>query len=270
MVQPTLIEGRWLLPDDENAIVLTQTIMADEPDISVGDTITLEINDKNGQWVVVGVAQVFDGPNGAPAYVNLPYFARLTGDVGRVSSMQVTIEPESILESGSTLEILQETLDQAGIHVASTFTIAQIRTRTNALFDIIVYLLLAMGVLIAAVGALGLMGTMSTNVLERTREIGVMRAIGASDWAILRIVIVEGVIIGMISWVAGAALAYPLGWALTSAVGAALFGMTPPFSFSASGVFMWLGIVIVLAGVASFLPAWNASRLTVREVLAYE
>ena len=62
MVQPTLIEGRWLLPGDENAIVLTQSIMANEPDIAVGDTVTLEIDDKNRQWVVVGVAQVFGGP----------------------------------------------------------------------------------------------------------------------------------------------------------------------------------------------------------------
>ena len=127
-----------------------------------------------------------------------------------------------------------------------------------------------MGVLIASVGALGLMGTMSTNVLERTREIGVMRAIGASDLAILRIVIVEGVLIGLISWVAGALLAYPVGLALTKTVGAVLFDIAPAFSFSASGVFTWLGIVIALAGFASFLPAWNASRLTVREVLAYE
>ena len=97
------------------------------------------------------------------------------------------------------------------MRVASTFTIAQIRSFTGAFFDIIVYLLLAMGVLIASVGALGLMGTMSTNVLERTREIGVMRAIGASDWAIQRIVIVEGMIIGLISWGMGALLAYPVG-----------------------------------------------------------
>ena len=82
MVQPTLVEGRWLLPDDENAIVLTQSIMADEPDIALGDTVTLEIDDKNRAFVVVGVAQVFGGPSEAPAYVNLPYFSRLTADVG--------------------------------------------------------------------------------------------------------------------------------------------------------------------------------------------
>ncbi len=270
MVQPTLVEGRWLLPDDENAIVLTQSIVANEPDIALGDTVTLEIDDKNREFVVVGVAQVFGGPSEAPAYVNLPYFSKLTGDVGRAGSVQVTIEPEGILESGSTLEALQTALEEGGIRVASVFTIAQIRAFTGAFFDIIVYLLLAMGVLIASVGALGLMGTMSTNVLERTREIGVMRAIGASDWAIQRIVIVEGLIIGLISWGIGALLAYPVGLALTSAVGTALFQITPTFVFSASGLFTWLGIVIALAAVASFLPAWNASRLTVREVLAYE
>ena len=114
------------------------------------------------------------------------------------------------------------------------------------------------------------MGTMSTNVLERTREIGVMRAIGASDGAVLRIVVVEGVIIGMISWFIGAALAFPIGAGLSTAVGRVLFSTPLPYVFSVSGVVTWFVIVAVLAGVASFLPAWNASRLTVREVLAYE
>ena len=90
MVQPTLVERRWLLPGDENAIVLTQSIMANEPDIVVGDTITLEIDDKDRQWVVVGAAhKFFGGPSDAPAYVNLPYFSRLTGDVGRAGSVQL-------------------------------------------------------------------------------------------------------------------------------------------------------------------------------------
>jgi putative ABC transport system permease protein len=127
-----------------------------------------------------------------------------------------------------------------------------------------------MGVLIASVGALGLAGAMSTNVLERTREIGVMRAIGASDGAILQIVIVEGVIIGLISWFFGASLAFPAGALLANTVGVVLFQTALPYVFSAGGLLLWLGIVVVLAVVASFLPAWRASRLTVREVLAYQ
>jgi putative ABC transport system permease protein len=131
-------------------------------------------------------------------------------------------------------------------------------------------LLLTMGVLIAAVGALGLAGTMSTNVLERTREIGVMRAIGASNGSVLQIVLVEGILIGLISWVLGALLAFPAGLALASTVGVVLFQSALPYVFSAGGVTTWLVIVVLLAALASFLPAWRASRLTVREVLAYE
>ncbi|NIV28059.1 MAG: FtsX-like permease family protein, partial [Anaerolineae bacterium] len=72
--------------------------------------------------------------------------------------------------------------------------------QNTATTNILVAFLLVMAVLIAMVGGLGLMGTMSMNVLERTREIGVMRAIGASDRAILQLVIVEGMLIGVISW----------------------------------------------------------------------
>ena len=165
---------------------------------------------------------------------------------------------------------MQAALDANGVAVDSVFTIERLRRITGGFFDAVVYLLLAMGFLIAAVGALGLMGTMSTNVLERTREIGVMRAIGASDGAVQRIVVVEGILIGLLSWLVGGALAYPVGALLSGAVGRVLFQASLPYTFSASGVFTWLAIVIVLAGVASFLPAWNASRLTVREVLAYE
>ena len=72
--------------------------------------------------------------------------------------------------------------------------------------------------------------------------------------------IVEGVIIGLISWFIGAVLAFPVGAALTNAVGVVLFQSAPPYVFSASGSGTWLVIVVVLAMVASFLPAWNASR----------
>ncbi len=127
-----------------------------------------------------------------------------------------------------------------------------------------------MAILIAVVGGLGLMGTMSINVIERTREIGVMRAVGASDGSVLKVFIVEGVFIGVLSWLVGAIVALPVGKLLSDAVGAAFLEAPLNYTFSTKGTLLWLAIVVILAVLASILPAWNASRLSVREVLAYE
>lgn len=97
-----------------------------------------------------------------------------------------------------------------------------------------------------------------------------MRAIGASDGAVLRIVLLEGVIIGLISWIIGGIVAIPASRVLANAVGQALLQAAPSYTFSTGGAMLWLGIVLLLALFASFLPARSASRLTVREVLSYE
>ncbi len=127
-----------------------------------------------------------------------------------------------------------------------------------------------MAVLLAVVGGLGLMGTMSINVLERTREIGVMRAIGASDGSVRRIVIVEGVLIGVLSWAMGTAVAFPLSMLLSEAVGQSLLESPLSYTFSPPGALIWLVLVIVIATLASLLPAYRAARMSVRETLSYE
>lgn len=152
----------------------------------------------------------------------------------------------------------------------SSETLDDVRQIISNQFGVIVSFLMIMAVLLAVVGGLGLMGTMSINVLERTREIGVLRAIGASTGAILRIVIAEGVLIGVLSWLIGALLALPLSWLMSNAVGVAFLQMPLDFVFSLRGLAIWLALVVALAALASFLPAWNAARVTGRDVLAYE
>ena len=76
--------------------------------------------------------------------------------------------------------------------------------------DTLTFFLLIMSGLTAAVGSIGLMGTMSMNVMERTREIGVMRAIGATDRQVMNQVLLEGMLIGLISWVLAFGLAFPI------------------------------------------------------------
>jgi putative ABC transport system permease protein len=165
---------------------------------------------------------------------------------------------------------LEDHYRSTGYRVQQMQTIAQVRSMITTIFNVIILFLLFMALLLGIVGGLGLMGTMSINVLERTREIGVMRAIGASDNSVLRIILLEGVIIGLLSWVIGALLSYPASKFLTEAVGNALLQAPPSYVFSTTGAIIWMGIVLVLAGIASFLPAWNASRMTVQEVLSYE
>jgi putative ABC transport system permease protein len=123
---------------------------------------------------------------------------------------------------------------------------------------------------LAIVGGLGLSGTMSINVLERVREIGVMRAVGASDWIVLQVILVEGLVIGLISWFTGSLLAFPLSRILSDQLGLLLLENPLRFSFSIFGLLLWLVVAMVLSFLASYLPARNASRLTVREVLTYE
>ena len=117
---------------------------------------------------------------------------------------------------------------------------------------------------------MGLAGTMGMNVLERTREIGIMRAIGATDRAVMRMVIVEGLLIGLISWVLGAILSFPITYMLSAIVSLAIFSTPIQVIFTPTGFLIWLAMVVVLSALASVLPARNAARLTIREVLAYE
>ncbi|MCL4528218.1 MAG: FtsX-like permease family protein, partial [Chloroflexi bacterium] len=124
--------------------------------------------------------------------------------------------------------------------------------------------------LTASVGSMGLAGTMGMNVLERTREIGIMRAIGASDSIIMRTVIAEGVVIGTISFGLAILLSVPFTYLLSYIVSLAVFETPINTVFTLSGYLIWFGLVLVMSAIASILPARNAARLTIREVLAYE
>jgi len=78
------------------------------------------------------------------------------------------------------------------------------------------------------------------------------------------------VLIGCLSWLVGVLIALPVSVLLSNVVGELILQDALTYTFSVSGALLWLGIVVLLAALASFLPARSASRLTVREVLAYE
>jgi putative ABC transport system permease protein len=203
-------------------------------------------------------------------FANYAYLARLTGRVGETDTLLAITDTHDVNSVSATSRLLEEHLKGVGMRVDTVSTMQTERAEAEVIFDVIVSLLLVMAFLLALVGGLGLMGAMSINVLERTREIGVLRAIGATNRAVTQVFILEAVGIGVLSWVMGAALAIPMTLGLNAAVGNAVMGQPLTYAYSMQGMWLWLAVVVVLSVLASFIPARNASRLTVREVLAYE
>jgi putative ABC transport system permease protein len=268
LMDPQPENGRWLLTDDADSIVVNTDFIKEEPDVQVGSEIMLVVNGREFPWTVVGIVPGEAG--GSKVYVNYDFYKRAANLVGQLTTLKVVAEQHDGAAQMATAVALNDHLEASGISVNVTGTTQAIRESNEFRFTIIIGFLVLMAILLAVVGGLGLTTTMSINILERIREIGVLRAIGASDGAVQQIVLAEGIVIGLLSWTAGSLLAVPTSHLMSREVGIALLGFPLRYSFASGGTFMWLVIIIFLATVASLGPARSASRLTIREVLAYE
>jgi putative ABC transport system permease protein len=97
-----------------------------------------------------------------------------------------------------------------------------------------------------------------------------MRSIGASNGMIGRIVVIEGLFIGIISWMLALPLSIPMSLVFNSMLGGMMIDQPLVFVFAPFSIFAWLAIVICVSIIASLLPAYRAVKMSIRETLAYE
>jgi putative ABC transport system permease protein len=265
---PQLRDGQWLPPEGHNTIVVNSDLLDDEPDIRVGDEIVLDINGRERPWRVVGVVPTES--RGATIYMSLDDYAYMTRTAGQATELEVVTERHDAASQKTMEELLFQQLEGAGLEVSGTETSQVMREENRFLFTIVVGFLGLMALLLAAVGGLGLTTSMGINVLERVREIGVLRAIGASNVSVRKVVLVEGVAIGLLSWAMGTLLSFPISRFMSEALGLALIQIPLSYQYSALAAFAWFFVLQIVAVLASLGPARNAVRLTIREVLAYE
>ncbi|AJQ29977.1 FtsX-like permease family protein [Pelosinus fermentans] len=268
MIQPQLIEGRWLLPNDESALVVNTEVLKDSPQLKVGEPVVVMVGERKLRFTVVGIVQgILAGPI---VYASYDWFTGAVQETGRARSVQIMANSSDAKEQSILGRALEEHLKKNSLRIQNVSITWEQKKRIRSQFDIITTFLLIMAVLLAVVGALGLTGTMGINVLERTREIGVMRSIGASSVDIGKVFVVEALCIGLLSWTAGMVLAVPVAGLLSHQVGILFLKNPLAFSFSFLGVAIWLGLSTMLSVLASLLPARNAAQLSVRDVLSYE
>jgi putative ABC transport system permease protein len=271
LLDPDLIAGRWLLPGEKKAMVLSDTIYNHYPGLQPGDTLNVEfLGDREEVWEVVGIYRFVRMLGDPIAYANLDYVSGMVNSQNQAASFRVIVDYSDGATLQTIIQRINHHLEDNGYDVQSILDGNALRENAGTGVNIMVIFLLIMALLTAFVGSIGLMGTMSINVLERTREIGVMRTIGATDFIVMQSVIIEGVVIGLITWFFAIGLSYPISQALLDIIGRAMADSSFALIFTPYGIVLWFGIVIALSVIASVMPARNAARLTINEVLAYE
>jgi putative ABC transport system permease protein len=270
MLDPIMNLGRWLEAGDSWKVVVNEDLVQEE-NIGVGDELIVEIGGIDREFQVVGItSKTIRGPR---IYLNYPMFSKLTGRNDQVNEVRIRTDLNKIAtqyEQEALALLVEQRFSNAGLSEKAARTHYHIFGFFSEPFEIILMVLVIMAGLLAVVGGLSLAGTMGINVMERTREIGVLRSVGASNFSIRQVVVVEGLMIALLSWILVLFISGPSSASLAGAVVFTVLKTKLTFRYSFLGLMLWLLIVLLIGMVSSLAPAQNAVLLTVREVLDYE
>ncbi len=275
MLAFSIMRGRGLSAGDTNALVVNRRVAEDDSSIVVGREVTLIIAGRPTRWSVVGIAEA---GLSAAAYVPREALAGIVSNGGANAVVVAVVIPGEarhlrVPSPATQLDLIQRLrsdLTDAGFEVQSGQLMAQQRRIVEDHLLLVASFLGVMAQLMIVVGGLGLASTMSLGVLERTREIGVLRAIGARHSSILTMVQVEGLVIAILSWLIAIPLSLPMSIALGEAFGRVMLPVPVIFVPEPAAMLRWLAVVVGVSIVACAWPAYRAMRVTTAAALSYE
>lgn len=265
LLDTRLVEGRWFEAAETRVLVVSRSLVKAEPRFRVGATVPVAVGAETAPWRVVGIVEA-----GLAATAYAPRAALIAGPAGPAATLMVATDLKEFAAQIDLIQRIRSELGNHGIAVATSQRLAENRRVLEDHLVMVADFLAVMGWVMIAVGGMGLASTMSLAVLERTREIGVLKAIGAPHGAIARLVETEGVVVGVASWLLAIPLSIPMSVILAKAFGRVMLEVPIHYFPLAGGVLQWLGLVIVVSLVASAWPAYRAMRVPARVALAYE
>jgi putative ABC transport system permease protein len=275
LYKPLIVAGRWLQPGDEHKqVIVMNRETADDNHIQVGDMVTLDLGELgDDDWQVIGLYQeivVGYGFSTDAVYAPQQAVFKATKKYNKASLLFVRAHFHDKDHADAVADQLKDLYETRNMDIEYSQAIHEERQQADSQFDVTIYTLLALAVIVALVGGIGLMGSLSISVVERTREIGVMRAIGAASARLMSMFVIEGVLQGLLSWALAVPISFALAQPMANALGQTMFEANLDFAYNFEAVVIWLVMILMISVVASILPARNAIVISVRESLAYE
>jgi putative ABC transport system permease protein len=257
-----------LSADDPRGAVVNQAVVTRVGALAVGDSVRVRLHGRTVAFRVAGIAREL-----APMPVIYAPRAAVLEATGQApdSTRMVRIVTSSH-DDGAQRAVardLERECERRGLRVGNIQRMQDARQGILDHLVIILSVLTTAALVVVFVGTLGLTTTLLLSVVQRTREIGVMGAIGATPTTLARQVWFEGVLIGGLSWAVACVLTLPLSAALEAACGWIFFKAPLDVFVSPRAAGLWLLLVVVLASLSSFYPARHAARLSVREALSH-
>ncbi|MBK8815357.1 MAG: ABC transporter permease [Methylococcaceae bacterium] len=274
MYRPLIEAGRWFQPNDENQrVVVLSAETAELNGIKAGDFVEIQLQSAKQIWLVVGLYRWLAGNNYAvePVYAPVETVEDSILNKNLASFALIDAPLTSLADEIAYVHKLKQVFQEKAIPLDVYTTIAKLEQRQFARnqFKPVIGTLSGLAALIAAVGGIGLSGTLAIGVLQRTREIGVLRAIGAPSRAVFQLFLMEGLFHSIVAWLISAPLAFFAAEPIAKELGKTMFGIRLDFMFDLNALGYWLAIVITLAWTASYGPARKATKITVREGLSH-
>lgn len=274
----TFEAGEFFTPGEPGVIISAE--MAERGGISAGDTLTLTSSAEGGETVEVPVTGVFQIPpmlrtEDIPTDVigmDWRALAELEGrsiegePLPQIYFLITSLEDPTADELDHVINQINEMLLNAGIP-AGFLNFVELTDEISTIFATFQAILSAVAGLIALVGALGLLTTLSMSVFERQKEIGVMRSIGAGSLTVATQFLTEGLVVGVIAWLVGLPLALLIEVLLLEITG---LGDTFPLTFPVTAAVVGLIGMLIITTIASLWPSLAAARKTVSDILRYQ
>ncbi|MCM2325306.1 MAG: ABC transporter permease [Candidatus Woesearchaeota archaeon] len=269
-----IAEGRMLGPADTNVIVVGGRIADGFFSRQVGLNQLITIEDR--LFRIVGILD--DTSSSIYMPIDSAYAILEDKDKDEFDTIIIQVKDEDAINS--TMASIEYKLAQKR-HVLGKkydFTLTSnkaVQAQRSEMMGSMTTFLTAIAAVALLVGAVGIANTMFTSVLEKTKEIGIMKAIGARNSDILKIFLIHAALIGLIGGILGLALGYILSGILPSLMSSSGGG---PFSRFGSGdaiislnsVVLAIGISVIIGIVAGTIPAVQASKLKPVDALRYE
>lgn len=273
LYQPYIVAGRWLQPADAGSKALV--ISADTAELNrlkIGDEVTATIASRPESWRIIGTYRWLAGANFViePAYTNLESVEDIVPQKNWASFIVTSTDIDSVRQEREYLKSLQDHLWDKGIIPDIYSTNAKLDQREHAQQQLlpVTGTLFGLVAMVAVIAGIALAGALAMNVLQRKREIAVLRAIGANNGSIFGLFMMEGLFHGLLAWLCSTVAAYLCAQPAAELLGQTMFGINLDYRFDTLAVAYWLGGTVLISLLASVWPAWSAMKISIKTGLA--